>query len=259
MTLPKTSQTAAQAEVPSLKKLLTATAVALVAAAAILITIVLPAEYGIDPLGTGRALHLSELANATAAPKPAASQPAPAGAADAKPEAPEATSINPELVPSPTGDAPTVKNAFIAQRKSFQFDSREITLAPGEGIEIKYNMRKGAGLNYSWTASATHFYEFHGEPDVKPAGKEGTDYYESYDLDDKKGKTESHGTFLAPSTGIHGWFWENKSDKPVNLKLVSAGFYDWIMQNRKDKHTALKPMDAYGLPSHPKIPDEVLN
>jgi hypothetical protein len=125
-------------------------------------------------------------------------------------------------------------------------------------MEIKYNMRKGAGLAYSWTSSATLFYEFHGEPNVKPAGKEGTDYYESYDLDDKVGKAESHGTFVAPSTGIHGWFWENKSDKPVNLKLVTAGFYDWIMQNRKDKYTALKPTDAYGLPGHPKVPDEVL-
>jgi hypothetical protein len=252
-----TQQTIApQAPVPSLKKLLTATGIALLVAVAILITVVLPAEYGIDPLGTGRALHLSDLANATEQPqKPA---PALAAATNASETTPEVTSINPVLVPSPTGDAPTVKNTLIAQRRPFQFDSREITLAPGEGMEIKYNMRKGAGLTYSWTASATLFYEFHGEPDVKPAGREGTDYYESYDLDDKKGKTESHGTFLAPSTGIHGWFWENKSDKPVNLKLVSAGFYDWIMQNRKDKHTALKPLDAYALPGHPKVPDEVL-
>jgi hypothetical protein len=246
-----------QAEVPSLRKLLTATAVALLAACVVLVAFVLPAEYGIDPLGTGRALHLTDLASATEQPRKPAATP-PAAAASASQTTPDVTSINPVLVPSPAGDAPTVKNTLIAQRRPFQFDSREITLAPGEGMEIKYNMRKGAGLTYSWTASATLFYEFHGEPDVKPAGKEGTDYYESYDLDDKKGKTESHGTFLAPSTGIHGWFWENKSDKPVNLKLVSAGFYDWISQNRKDKHTALKPMDAYALPSHPKVPDEVM-
>jgi hypothetical protein len=252
-----TQQTIApQADVPSLKKLLAATGIALLVAAAILIAVVLPAEYGIDPLGTGRALRLTDLAKATEQPaRPASAATQSASATETKTEI---ATINPVLEPSPTGDAPTVKNAFIAQRRPFQFDSREITLAPGEGMEIKYNMRKGAGLTYSWTASATLFYEFHGEPDVKPAGKEGTDYYESYDLDDKKGKNESHGTFLAPSTGVHGWFWENKSDKPVNLKLVSAGFYDWIMQNRKDKHTALKPLDAYALPGHPKVPDEVL-
>ena len=246
-----------QAEVPSLKRLLTATGIALAVAVAILILFVLPAEYGIDPLGTGRALHLTDLAGASEQPrKPAAAPAAPAGASETAPEV--VTSINPVLVPSPTGDAPTMKNTFIAQRRPFQFDSREITLAPGEGMEIKYNMRKGAGLTYSWTASATLFYEFHGEPDVKPAGKEGTDYFESYDLDDKKGKSESHGTFLAPSTGIHGWFWENKSGKPVTLKLVSAGFFDWITQNRKNKHTAFKPIDVESLPSHPKLPDEVM-
>jgi hypothetical protein len=251
-----TQQTTTQVEVPSVRKLLTATGIAFVAAIVILIAFVLPAEYGIDPLRTGRALGLTDLANASEKPARPAAAPAPSAASTEA--APAITSINPVLAPSPTGDAPTVKNTFIAERRPFQFDSREITLAPGEGMEIKYNMRKGAGLAYSWTASATLFYEFHGEPDVKPAGKEGTDYYESYDLDDKKGKTESHGTFLAPSTGIHGWFWENKSDKPVNLKLVSAGFYDWISQNRKDKHTALKPMDAYALPGHPKVPDEVM-
>ncbi len=250
------NQTMVQGEVPSLKKLLTATAIALLVAAAILLTVVLPAEYGIDPLRTGRALGLAALSNASERPAKREATPATAPAPEAA--VPERASINPVLVPSPTGDAPTVKDAFIPERRGFHFDSREITLAPGEGMEIKYNMRKGAGLLYSWTANATLFFEFHGEPDVKPAGKEGTDYYESYELNDKKGKTESHGTFLAPSTGIHGWFWENKSDKPVNLKLVSAGFFDWVSQNRKDKHTALKPMDPDAFPGHPKVPDEVV-
>jgi hypothetical protein len=246
----------AHAEVPSIRLLASATVIAMLVAAAILMAFVLPAEYGIDPLRTGRALGLTDLASASAQPaKPAALSNA---AAHPKPAALERTSINPVLVPSPTGDAPTMKDTFIAQPGRFQFDSREITLEPGEGMEIKYNMKKGAGLVYSWTASAALPFEFHGEPDVKPAGKEGTDYYESYELDDKTGKRESHATFVAPSTGIHGWFWENKSDKPVTLKLVSAGFFDWISQNRKNKHTALKPTDPYSLPSHPKIPDEVM-
>jgi hypothetical protein len=251
-----TTQTTAQPNAPSVRSLVIATAVALLTAAAILVAFVLPAEYGIDPLGTGRALGLSDLAKATGEPvKPAAAErvvPASQVAETAK------AVISPVLVISPTGDAPTMKDTFISQRDRFQFDSREITLEPAEGLEIKYNMKKGAGLVYSWTTSAPVFFEFHGEPDLKPAGKEGTDYYESYELDDKKGRDQSHGTFVAPSTGIHGWFWENKSDKPVNLKLVTAGFYDWIMQNRKDKHTALKPIDAYGLPGHPKVPDEAM-
>ncbi len=238
--------------VPSVRRLMMATLAAFVAAVVILVTFVLPAEYGIDPLHTGRALGLTQLASAPAEPtKPAAS----IAAANVKEETAKPV-LDPVLVPSPNGDAPTVRNTFIAQRDRFQFDARDLTLAPGEGLEIKYNMRKGAGLVYSWTASAPLAFEFHGEPDVKPAGKEGTDYYESYELEDKRGKAESHGTFMAPSTGIHGWFWENKSDAPVTLELAAAGFFDWVMQNRKDKHTALRPIDLSALPSHPKVPDE---
>jgi hypothetical protein len=247
-------------EVPSVKKLVMATLVALAVACIILVAFVLPAEYGIDPLGTGRALGLTALANSNAEPSPASEPPRtsePARDSKQAPPEPQRTSINPVLVPAATG-TPTVKDTFIAQPGRFQVDSREVTLAPGEGMELKYNMKKGAGLVYSWTASAPLMFEFHGEPDVKPAGKEGTDYYESYLLDDKTGKSESHGTFLAPSTGIHGWFWENKTAKPVTLKLVSAGYFDWITQNRKNKHTAFMPTDPYALPSHPKVPDEII-
>src|SRR5215467_7252509 len=97
--------TVPQAEVPSVGKLLTATGIALVAAIVILIAFVLPAEYGIDPLGTGRALRLTDLANASEKPSSPAATP-PVQSAAATEAAPAVTSINPELVPSPKGDAP---------------------------------------------------------------------------------------------------------------------------------------------------------
>jgi hypothetical protein len=235
-------QGAARLEPPSAVKIIAATGFALITAALILILFVLPAEYGIDPLGTGKALGLIDLVRAADKPVPGA----------------DGASISPVLVPSPAGDAPMVKGAFIAQPNRFQFDSRELTLAPGEGLEIKYNMKRGAGLIYSWTANGTLSFEFHGEPNVKPTGREGTDYYESYEVDDA-GKDQDNGTFLAPSTGIHGWFWKNGNKQAVTLKLVSAGFYDWISQNVHDKQTALKPLDPLSLPSHPAIPDQVFH
>jgi hypothetical protein len=109
-------------------------------------------------------------------------------------------------------------------------------------MEIKYHMPKGGGLIYSWTATETVGYELHGEPDKNPPNTR-IGYYESYDLDRKLGKNQSHGVFIAPSTGIHGWFWENKSNKEVTLNLVSSGYYDWIFQNRNDKETILQPTD----------------
>jgi hypothetical protein len=235
-------------EPPSASKILLATAFAAVVAAIILVVVVLPAEYKIDPLGTGKALGLSNLAGAEA---PAAAQPV-ASAGDQ-------VTIVPVLHPAGDGGTPTITGAFIAQPSSYRTDSREIVLEPGEGTEIKYNMKKGAGLVYSWKTSSPVLFEFHGEPNVKPEGREGTDYYERYEIDDQVGKTEGDGTFVAPSTGIHGWFWQNTGSGKVTLKLVTAGFYDWIFQNRKDKEMALKTMDPYAAPGHPAVPDEVVH
>ncbi len=50
---------------PSKKAIAKATGIALAVALVILFTAVLPAEYGIDPLKTGKLLHLTDLAKAT--------------------------------------------------------------------------------------------------------------------------------------------------------------------------------------------------
>jgi hypothetical protein len=243
-------------EPPSVRAIVMATVLALVVAAILLVTAVLPAEYGIDPLGTGKALRLMDLSKADAAKTtPKASDPA-SGPARKEDVAP---TIVPVLEPAADGGAPKMKGTFIAQPKAYKMDSREITLKAGEGMEVKYNMKKGAGLVYSWTATGKLLFEFHGEPNVKPQGKEGTDYYETYDIDNQVGVDQGHGTFIAPSTGIHGWFWENKTPNAVTLKVISAGFYDWVFLNRDNKETAVKTMDPEAMPGHPKIPDEVLH
>lgn len=219
---------------PSKGQVLKATAVAALVAAAIFFTVVLPAEYGKDPLHTGAALGLMNL-----------SQSAPA------PSTPIATSTSTGpttnftvIQPTKAGDAPIIQGVYVPQPSGYKVDSRELKLGIGEGMEIKYHMAKGAGMVYSWTVSPAEkvFYEFHGEPDVKPAGA-GEDYYVSYDLDDKVGKTEYHGSFTAPDTGIQGWFWENQTGAPVTIKLVTAGFYDYILQNKDDQKTKLQPSD----------------
>src|SRR5436305_11964741 len=92
---------------PSRKRIATATVIALAVAAILLVTAVLPAEYGIDPLGTGKALHLTDLAKADTAKAPDKTS-LPAAAADSKPAETPAT-IMPVLEPSPDGGAPKMK------------------------------------------------------------------------------------------------------------------------------------------------------
>ena len=123
--------------------------------------------------------------------------------------------------PSVAQQQPSV---YTPQAGVFKVDSRDIVLSPSRGIEIKYHMEKGATIVYSWTATAVVPFEFHGEPDQKPANAP-PDYYESHEKDDK-GKNQSHGSFVSPSTGMHGWYWKNATVKNVTIHLVTAGFYD---------------------------------
>jgi len=181
---------------PSKQAIAKATVVAAAIALVVLFAAILPAEYGYDPLRTGTALGLTELSKATN------TKSEPSNASPGGPAHPGTT--------------------YTPQPRIYKVDSEDLLLTPGQGVEIKYHMQKGAVMVYSWKASGKLMFEFHGEPDQKP----NPDYYDSYELDDKVGKEEAHGSFTAPSTGIHGWFWENKGDKNVEIHLATAGFYD---------------------------------
>jgi hypothetical protein len=180
-------------EAPSKAAIAKATGIALVIALLLLFVAVLPAEYGVDPLKTGKALGLMGLA---------------ASGADNSSGRASAVAVS--------------AGVYTSQPKIYKVDSEDFQLGPNEGVEMKYHMQKGASMVYGWKADGKLAFEFHGEPDQKPT----KDYYESYELDDKIGKEESYGSFIAPSTGIHGWFWQNKGHKEVKFHLTTAGFYD---------------------------------
>ena len=183
----------AKATAPSKKALAKATGIALLVALILLFTAVLPAEYGFDPLKTGAALRLTGIA--------------------------QAGEVKGRAAPTPV---PGQVSVYTPQPRTYKVDAQDFQLGPGEGVEMKYHMQKGAGMVYSWKANGKLTFEFHGEPDQKP----NKDYFESYELDDKTGKDSSYGSFTAPSTGIHGWFWQNKGDKDVQFRLTVAGFFD---------------------------------
>ena len=69
------------------------------------------------------------------------------------------------------------------------------------------------------------------------------DYYESHEKDDS-GKNESHGHFVSPSTGIHGWWWENKTQNEVTVTLLTAGFYNKAIEFSRTGEKELPVQDA---------------
>jgi len=177
------------------ERIAVAAGAAILIAGILLVTVVLPAEFAVDPLGTGARLGLLEL-----------------GVVGQQVEA-----LNAGAATSTTaaGQSPIV----VGQEKPFARDAVEFTLGPREGIEYKYRLEKGEALLYAWKATAAVNYEFHAEPDGGPRG-----YAQTYEK--KDATREAAGTLTAPFSGIHGWFWENTTDQPVTLTLQSSGFYN---------------------------------
>ena len=177
-------------ELPTPRQLNRATAIAAGIAAILLVSVVLPAEYGIDPLRTGRLLGLTEMG----AMKVAANQP------DLAAEAEGDLTLEPEP----------------ALTYSLQSGEQTVTLAPGTGREIKAKMQAGAEFDYDWSTGGTPVhYELHGEPD---GGKKGE--YTSYEIGKSAGKK---GKFQAPFAGTQGWYWRNDSTAPVTVTVKATG------------------------------------
>lgn len=195
-----------RAELPSARRLLQSTAVALLGATAVLVTVVLPAEFGRDPTGAGRWLGLTAMGEiktslqreaAADAAKPAVAP----GAAAAEPPA-----------------GPTASPAAAAAQ-----DELSVTLRPGQAAEVKLDMLRGATVRFEWTADGAVNFDNHGDPPNPAPG-----FYHGYG----KGRQvmRDAGTLTAAFDGKHGFFWRNRGDQPVTIRLKTAGAYSAIKQ-----------------------------
>jgi len=185
---------------PTLPQLFKATGIAVLAAGTILITTVLPSEFGIDPTGIGRAMGLTAL-SATSA---------------------EAAKL-PDSAAAPEPVVQTPAQTVAKTEVPFRSDEMSLTLQPDEGSEIKSTMRKGEQIVFTWTTEGGAVnVDMHGE---KPnAGDQFTSYWKA------KQVTSDQGSFIAPFDGTHGWYWRNRGDKPVTVKVKVSGFYEKLAQ-----------------------------
>jgi hypothetical protein len=179
---------------PSNAQLMKATAISLLIAGIILVTFVLPAEYGIDPTGIGGRFGLTAMAKEVSADPPV-TPPAPA------------KSPGQEIV--------------VKRSAPFRSDTLKVILQPGKGSEIKATMLEGDALVFTWsTEGGPVNFDMHGEP--PNAGNTFTSYWKD------SGKTSAHGNFVAPFAGSHGWYWGNRGSQPVTVTVTASGFYEDI-------------------------------
>ena len=204
-----------QAELPTTARLLRSTIIALISAIIILVAIVLPSEYGIDPTGIGNKLGLTEMGQIKVQL---------AAEAEAEAAAETAAKTNTATVAEPAAKAePKITSQAEAPAQAqnepagpaVKTDEVSFTLKPGQGAEIKLVMKAGAQANYSWTANgAVINFDTHGDG----AGRSIT--YEK-----GRGVPSDEGVLEAAFEGNHGWFWRNRTKSDVTVTLKTSGDY----------------------------------
>lgn len=171
-------------------------------ATAVVLCAVLPAESGRDPTGFGRWSGLSRLA------------------------APARRAVPP---PAAVGAMESVSARF--EGRALRSDTLDIPLASSDlnpaaaELEYKVAMKAGAALVYSWTVEGLpgadeFYYDFHSETDGGPDPR-----VEEYR---QATGSASGGSLVAPFDGIHGWYFQNQSSRPVRMHLQISGFYQLI-------------------------------
>lgn len=197
------------ADLPSTRKLLKSTGIAVAVATGLLVTVVMPAEYGVDPTRVGSLFGLTEMGRIKV------SLAAEAQAEEIAEATPAAAGGSP---PVATTAAATPAGAASAAPAGLRSDRTVLTLAPDHGAEIKLVMQAGATARFTWTSSGGRInYDTH-------ADRPGTAYH-GYN----KGSAERvEDELTAAFTGSHGWFWRNRTGQPVTITLVTEGAYSEI-------------------------------
>ena len=107
-----------------------------------------------------------------------------------------------------------------ASEQIYRSEIVELTLAPvsspGSRLEYKVHMKAGDALLYALAASDPVVSEFHGESDSNKAVM----FYR-----EEAAAMESYGQFVAPMSGIHGWYLANQQTVPVSVRLTISGYY----------------------------------
>lgn len=194
------------------KQIIKAVIFALLLSVLILVSAVLPAEYGMDPIGTGKLFGFSKLY-------------VPADADDGL--ATITGKTFPLIKMEKAGSGPEVKRLIEAnnpapeKQYAEREDTVEVIVPAGKGIEYKIYMLKYGKMKYEWTTNkGIVYFDFHGE--VKQAKETNDVYFESYTLAYSNNMV---GTFYAPYEGKHGWFFRNNEKTAITVTIKLKGQY----------------------------------
>jgi len=194
-------------DVPSTGKLAKSTLLAAITAGVLLVTVVMPSEYGIDPLGVGEITGLKKMGEIKVS---LAEEAALERAKASKPQ------MKPAVTPEVTKTVPKAEQQTAPLLKH----EMQVTLKPDEGTEIKVVMTKGSKTQYTWqTDGGIANFDTHAD-----SKKLDIDYH-NYG---KGSLQRKEGEIIAAFDGSHGWFWRNRTSKTMTITLKTNGEYTEI-------------------------------
>lgn len=197
-------------EPPSARKLLISTLIAFLVAVVLLVTVVMPAEYALDPTGAGRLLGLTEMGEIKGqlAEEAAADLARDRATADVAAAPPTAAPVAAEDTQAMRADEPA------PPAEAWQ-DEMQVVLQPGEGAEIKLTMKAGEQASFQWTVEGGVVnFDTHGD-----GGGQAISYEKG------RGLPSDEGVLEAAFDGSHGWFWRNRGMSPVTVVVRVRGQY----------------------------------
>lgn len=248
-------------ELPSALGLAVSTLVAAAAAGAILIAVVLPAEYGIDPTGLGARLGLTQMGEIKVklAEEAVADQQQTAAGTTTDPTGAETEASTAETIATAEPDETTATAAVSANALAEAEDAFSDAPAPeetatpaseeaatpelveepaeietaatsateGRKDSVTFTLAPGEGIEYKLVmqAGAVAEYAWAVEGGVVNYDLHGDGGGQSVSYVKGRGVPGDKGALKAAFTGNHGWFWRNRNAEDVTVTLRVRGDY----------------------------------
>lgn len=191
------------------KQLIKSVIIAFIIGTIVLLTAVFPAEYGMDPLGTGKLFGFSKLYQGETTE---------VANAEATGMKLRKLTINRLGSPKETQTPEAVNNPAPDAQFPIKEDVITVVVPAKKGLEYKIHALKYGSIKYDWTTDKGIVYiDFHGEI-----------------IDDKSGFYESYlhaysnnmaGMVTMPFEGKHGWYFRNDSNEDITITINLKGEY----------------------------------
>lgn len=246
-----------RADLPTSSRLWWSTILAAFSAIAILTTLVLPSEYGIDPTGVGRVLGLTQmgeikmqLAREAQADREVARRTAAQKQFDPGDRNTSSREIDRRLAAierrlddisvilstgigravdqgpeSSDGRAARVTESSKTEVSQIERETQRSAVPWTDEISITLGPGEGVEYKLVMQQGAEADFEWTANGSMLNYDTHGDGGGNSISYEKGRGVPEQSGTIRAAFTGNHGWFWRNRTNEPVTLTLRTRGAY----------------------------------